>query len=311
MMHNKETNKNDLYCTLAYKGFRRIHTLSNIVKISTKYALTLMLSDNDKIYALEYNKFRKLRKVHGDSYKSLELINHPPDVKEICVGLDYQLLNDVNGNLHSIDISQAYVQNMKLRNDDHVNISHKIIETQVSRISNGLQHFQFSTFLKYDNELHIGDKILSIPEKIISISTSASHSLILTYTGNVYYVKLSENNDIFQFLLANLTNIIQVSAGYQYSLMLDINGNIYGLGNNDNGQISLNLKLDYIGSPIIIPDLKDIIQICAHSNFSIAMNSNHKIYGFGFDEQNHFGLDISSNDIGYSCGEVVGPIIIF
>ena len=90
----------------------------------------------------------------------------------------------------------------------------------------------------------------------------------------------------------NNTKIKQISCGTDHTLILNNIGNIYVCGNNNNGQLCLllsNTKLyNFILNKNIID--KNIIQIeCGHL-FTLILDINGNVYGFGNNEYGQIGL---------------------
>lgn len=120
---------------------------------------------------------------------------------------------------------------------------------------------------KYDRKLKL------ILNNIIQLVSGRYYSLALTDTGSVYKITKHEHNLIF-----NLTRIVQVAVGYDHALLLTSQGKIYSFGSNCTGGLGHENEVSYQNDPILIPGLKDIIQIEAGHYYSMALNANGKVY---------------------------------
>ena len=93
--------------------------------------------------------------------------------------------------------------------------------------------------------------------------------------------------------IPNMTNFIEVAAGYHHVLALRKDGTVWSWGNNKTGAlgykeegvpwgIAPEIRYDpYQLSPRQIPDLKDIVSIAAGSDFSLALDKEGRVWGWG------------------------------
>ena len=121
----------------------------------------------------------------------------------------------------------------------------------------------------------------TMDDKIQQISTSHNHMLLLNFTGQVYVYRKNYGygNDIE--LLHDLNNIVSISAGSHHSLALTSDGEIYMFGKN-------------ASIPYIIPNLKGIVQISAHTSWnhnisyiSVVLTSDGKVINIKSDGSNY------------------------
>src|SRR5205085_1130517 len=138
---------------------------------------------------------------------------------------------------------------------------------------------------------------------IKNISAGASHSLILTNTGQIYafgsnddgQLGLSDNNNKnIPTLILNLNHIIQIAAKSVRSLALSNTGQIYAFGANYFGQLGLGNNIDK-NIPTLIPNLNHIIQIAARGAHSLVLSNTEQIYTFGNNYFGQLGLGDNSN----------------
>lgn len=148
-------------------------------------------------------------------------------------------------------------------------------------------------------QLGLGDRVnRNVPtlipnmEGIIHVSHSGSadmpnHTAFLKNDGTVLICGYNGRGQLglgdtdlrnIPTLIPNLNNIVQVACGFfSYTLFLTNQGRVYVCGDDSHGQLGLGqLGLgeyrDAIKSPIMIPSLEGVIQICAgsHSAFLVA-----------------------------------------
>ena len=93
--------------------------------------------------------------------------------------------------------------------------------------------------------------------------------------------------------IPNMTNFIEVAAGNHHVLALRKDGTVWSWGNNKTGAlgykeegvpwgIAPEIRYDpYQLSPRQIPDLKDIVSIAAGSSFSLALDKEGRVWGWG------------------------------
>lgn len=88
--------------------------------------------------------------------------------------------------------------------------------------------------------------------------------------------------------------VIQLSAGEHHSLALTGSGHVFAFGRNDSGQGGLNGEPQLL-SPVMIPNLTDIVMISSGSNHNLALDRNGKVYSWGFGEMHQLGHGTDSD----------------
>lgn len=95
--------------------------------------------------------------------------------------------------------------------------------------------------------------------------------------------------------IPNMTDFIEVAAGSGHVLALRKDGTVWSWGDNKKGQLGYqadgvpygdptNLKYDPQQlTPKQIPELKDVVSIAAGSNFSLALDKEGRVWGWGSD----------------------------
>eukprot|EP01084_Bolivina_argentea_P238734 401106_1 len=144
-----------------------------------------------------------------------------------------------------------------------------------------------------------------------SSSVFCQHSFVLTMNNNLYGFgynakhnrlgskpsfknsHVNAKDEVFWPTLINTMNIknkiIDIKIGYEHTLFLTVNGKVYGCGNNESGQ--LGLQQNNANTIILIDSLVNdiIIAIRCGSRFSIVLNDNDQIKGFGSDSNGQLG----------------------
>ncbi|MDO8417267.1 MAG: hypothetical protein Q7S87_13760 [Agitococcus sp.] len=95
--------------------------------------------------------------------------------------------------------------------------------------------------------------------------------------------------------IPNMTDFVEVAAGNSHVLALRKDGAVWSWGNNEKGQLGYKEDgLSHYSEPLKktlykpyqlnakqIPDLKDIVSIAAGSNFSLALDRQGRVWGWG------------------------------
>lgn len=292
-IYNEELNTSEVYFSRPQTGFLKLNVESTIVGLST-INRTILLDNNNQLYALGVNNLTPFK-----------LHDYPNNIKEIQADL---LLTD-DGSLYRAEY--------RWTSSDKLIVKSTLIDNNV-RLFGWLNRNPI--FIKQDNNLYINNIIIAMPEMIISLSSRIKHLLLLSITGNVYSYGKGTSGELglkqvqetnHPILIPRLKNIVQISAGYEYSLALDIDGKVYEFGKLNYASNESNCLDDHrtpktFDEPVLIQNLKDIIQIKAGDYYSLAMDSEHNVYGFGINYKNHFGL----TNVDHSS-ETILPTIIF
>lgn len=136
--------------------------------------------------------------------------------------------------------------------------------------------------------------ISGVPE-INSISAGFEHALLLGMGGQVYAMGngssgelgLDGTDKISPSLITGIPAMKSVSAGKYYSLFLTADGRVYGCGRASSGQLGLGYPpKEYVRTPTLIPNLRDIRRISAGEGHSLFLDVNGRVYATG---DNNFG----------------------
>lgn len=299
-MYNELTGKSEIYTTLPNEGLIFIDDFPLITQISSNGQFSLLLDENNQIYAIDIE-------LSTNDYNYLtELYKPEQKVKQIAIGEECLLLYD-DGTLWFFD--SAIISDKILDND--IEIEPIFYERNISLISERSPFYDELLYVANNNELYAyerGSSMISednritkawLMENIISISARNQHFIILTSDANMHAYGY---NDYGELGLGDVgletdpkriviwSRILQVSAGDGYTLALTTSGKVYGFGCNISGQLALSNDIIEIFRPIELPNLKDIIQVYAGKDFSVVMDSHHRVYAFGMNFNNHFGL---------------------
>ncbi|MGO3702061.1 MAG: RCC1 domain-containing protein [Candidatus Saccharimonadales bacterium] len=153
---------------------------------------------------------------------------------------------------------------------------------------------------------------------IVQVATGSDHTVALDAQGNVYtwgennYGQLGNGSTTDSSFAINISSsgalsgktIVQVAAGSNFSLALDSEGNAYSWGNRAHGRLGngyTGSSNGAVSTPVAITpgalSGKTIVQVAAGSNFSLALDSDGKAYGWGRQQYGRLG---NGSTAGYS-----------
>lgn len=140
--------------------------------------------------------------------------------------------------------------------------------------------------------------------EIVAISAGGSHSLILNSHGQVFSFGSNDEGQLGLGLenidhksvptlieASEIGDIVSISASFNHSLLLNSQGQVFGFGSNQTQQLG-STRGEYETEPILIEhsDFGRIIAISAGNYYSLIMNSQGQVFGFGFNESGRLGL---------------------
>ncbi|MDR2152806.1 MAG: hypothetical protein LBO72_08295 [Helicobacteraceae bacterium] len=155
-------------------------------------------------------------------------------------------------------------------------------------------------FVGYENPIDNGKRPI--------VATGEYHSLALTSEGKLYaagdnfngQLGLGDTKNRNAFTLVSSLRdkeIVAIAAGYAHSLALDSGGKLYATGFNADGQLGLG---DKIGRETwaFVSSLKGkkIVAVAASFNYSLALDSEGKIYAAGYNRYDSIGLGDNANN---------------
>lgn len=78
-----------------------------------------------------------------------------------------------------------------------------------------------------------------------------------------------------------LQDIVKVSAGKDHALALSSDGKVYAWGGNENGQLGIGKKIDFLYSPFQVELLDNVKIIAAGDSYSFAVRHDGSVYSWG------------------------------
>jgi alpha-tubulin suppressor-like RCC1 family protein len=157
---------------------------------------------------------------------------------------------------------------------------------------------------------------LSLNANIVSIKTGVYHSLALDSNGQIWAMGQNDDGQLglgstnsqssFQPVtiasLAPTAKIVSIAAGYEHSLALDSDGKLWATGSNFVGELgfgnpdwgtheSLFKSVTISGLPLGAK----IISIAAGDLYSLALDSNGKLWATGWNHRGQLGLGNTTN----------------
>eukprot|EP01127_Copromyxa_protea_P023259 TRINITY_DN8666_c0_g1_i2.p1 TRINITY_DN8666_c0_g1~~TRINITY_DN8666_c0_g1_i2.p1 ORF type:complete len:425 (+),score=70.37 TRINITY_DN8666_c0_g1_i2:36-1310(+) len=222
---------------------------------------TLALTEDNKVYAFGNNEMGQIGRKRKISFT--EKLHHldffdDKEVLQISCGYNHSAVTTSEGIYVFGDNSsgQACLGNRKIL---HVPTLLIISDEEPLGIACGQLH---SAVVTASNTLYLGGYIsrqfysedelfkFSFDEKILQVSSGASHVLVLTESGQVYgigvngYNQLGLDKNLFTepTKIPSLGNITTIFAGWQQSFAVDVSGRILCWGRNTDGQLGLGHK---------------------------------------------------------------------
>lgn len=129
------------------------------------------------------------------------------------------------------------------------------------------------------------------------------HSLILDYQGEAYATGAGEagqlglGDNLGRTIWSQISAPVKfksVVAGYScHSLGVAEDGTLWSWGSNALGQLGLSETIRTATIPTKIPELSDIISVVAGENFTLALNSQGDVWGFGSNKNGALGFQSS------------------
>lgn len=147
-----------------------------------------------------------------------------------------------------------------------------------------------------------GKKSITNIPKITSISAGDGYSLLADINGHVWSVGYNARRQLglddtitTPAMIENLEGIVKVSAGKSHSLALDNQGRVWGFGNNsahELGSIPTNDDKQ-VHIPTIIPGLPPIKDIAVGLRYSLTLDHEGRVWGFGMNSSYQLSTGIS------------------
>jgi alpha-tubulin suppressor-like RCC1 family protein len=149
-------------------------------------------------------------------------------------------------------------------------------------------------------------------EHIISISAGDDHSGAISASNDIFAWGLNEDkqlgllSDNYKELpqeIMDIENIIQISFGENHSLAMGIDGAVYSWGNNEYGQLGNGMKNKF--GKVTLIGVSDAKYIFAGSKYSVVVNKNGDLVGFGNNKKSQLGIEAQREVV--FPKEILGP----
>jgi alpha-tubulin suppressor-like RCC1 family protein len=157
----------------------------------------------------------------------------------------------------------------------------------------------------YAGQLGLGDtenryqptKIPTLTQ-IAAVSAGLSHGIVLDSTGNVWSFGANEfgqlgTGDIydkhFPSKMESVKDITQVATGFDHTLLLDSFGVVRACGQNVHGECGSGDTINKL-IPEIINNLEDVARVLCGGGLSIVVDVAHRVFVFGFNENDQYDL---------------------
>ncbi|MFK2823142.1 di-heme oxidoredictase family protein [Arcobacter sp. YIC-80] len=147
---------------------------------------------------------------------------------------------------------------------------------------------------------------VTTPTKFVSISFMQNFSVAIDEKGDVYTWGYDKNGELGRGKenrdncskiadcrlsigkVEGLSNIVAIDAGLSHTLALDKNGDVYAFGTNNDGELGNGTTIsDATAVKVLFPqDNIKIVQVTAGSDFSMAIDENGDVWGWG---KNNYG----------------------
>jgi alpha-tubulin suppressor-like RCC1 family protein len=161
-------------------------------------------------------------------------------------------------------------------------------------------------------QLHLGKNGVNAPiipidspilGSVTAIAAGGKHSLFLNSQGQVF--SCGDNADgqlglgdtesklVPTWLFSiRMETIIAIAAGSSHSLLLNSEGQVLSFGFGGWGQLGLDDDGNRLLPVVIgVPENQKIVAIAAGNHFSLILNSQGQVYGFGSNESGQLGID--------------------
>jgi alpha-tubulin suppressor-like RCC1 family protein len=256
------------------------HIEGTITSVVASWGYSMILNDLGQVFSFGTNDYGQLGSGNYDERKYPSIVSALDDEKIIAVsaGDDHCLLLNDRGQVFVLGSNEFGQLGLK--------------PEEVER--EGFEIDENITIPILLDTTGIGE--------IIAVSAGSSYSMILNSQGQVFSFG---TNDVGQLGLGNthdqitptmidhikIGKVVAISAGDHHSLILNSQGQVFSFGANTYGQLGLgDIKDRTIPTLINTSEMGRIVAVSA-SNFSLILNSQDQVFGFGDNEYGQLGLD--------------------
>lgn len=141
----------------------------------------------------------------------------------------------------------------------------------------------------------------------VDIKAGENHAVVLMSTGEVYatgsnlYGQLAQDVNQIRRLkqftkIQNLSKVVMIATGDNHNIALKSDGTIYTWGSNENEELGLQLKTNYVQTPTKVENVNDIRYIDGGSEYSLALNKQDEVFVCGENSLGELG-NASKTDV--------------
>ena len=273
-------DNNDYSDCLLYPKLMRYPTI--ILKISCGFEHSFFLTNEKQIYCMGSNSFGQL----GFTF-NVTRRNSPTLVRG---SLGTESFDDIEcGGYHTVAVVNDCTKLIAWGRNDHSQCSTGNIDEKVK--PNVVKLLQIHKKNYPDNK----------NVKIAGLSGGQIHSGAVLTNGDVYCWgandfgqcgsrptdEFEEGSPIINFLPQKVEldqEVVGISCGYTQTLFLTSSGDVYATGNNENGQLGVNIDEDFIFEPHLVNFEKEQDEIAVSiecSNFNSLITNFNNLYIWG------------------------------
>ncbi len=300
----------------------QVPNLENVIAISAGagyldmdtskyYTFSICLKNDETVWAWGWNKYGQLGNgTNNDSDVPVQVLNLT-DVIAISAGAEHCLALKEDGTVW------AWGKNASGQLGNGTNVDSNV-PVQVENLSNVIKISagnNYSLALKEDGTLwawgsndygQLGngdgydtDDAIPILDlySIISVDAGAFHNLALKSDGTVWAWGCDLDGELgngtcytrFYPVQTQIEDVKKVSAGGSHSLALKEKGTVWAWGLNEYGQLGNGTWVYCFNIPTQVLNLKDVIEISAGFNHSIALKDDRFVWAWGWNEYGQLG----------------------
>ncbi|CCD73459.1 HECT domain-containing protein [Caenorhabditis elegans] len=153
--------------------------------------------------------------------------------------------------------------------------------------------------------VRLSESTIQVPERIIgapndmdgtavtSVTCGEQHTVFLTKDGKMWSVgsnmdgqlgrgsRTEGSFSIYPVSWTSSAKIIQISAGRSHTVSVTDDGRVFAWGSNEHGQLGMESKFTWQGTPRRVQEINDIVQVASGSNHCIALDEGGRVFVWG------------------------------
>jgi len=298
--------------------FTRIpNTPSNINQLYGGDFHTLLLTDDDTVYACGYNSRGQLGLGDNNERHIFTLVpNTPSNITQIQCGYFHTLLLTDENKLYAcggnhegqLGLGDRVNRNtFTLIPNTPSNIKqlyggdfHTMLLTDENKVYACGENSYGQLGLGDNNEINTFTRIPNTPSNVTQLCCSFNHTLLLTDDDTVYacgdnsygQLGLGDNNKRHTFTRIPNTprNITHIVCGYAHSMLLTDDDTVYVCGYNYHGQLGLGDEVEKNTFALIPNTPSNIKQIRSGNYYSMVLTDDDTVYACGNNSYGQLGL---------------------